>query len=79
MTGNGGAMGMKRGNVGRPSLSWHWAPRVREILKADSGVRTAEILRRLRLQGYPGGKSSFYQLVALCRMGPPSSTESGNC
>lgn len=56
------------GKVGRPSLSWRWAPSVREILRAEPGLHTAEVFRRVRLQGYPGGKSSFYQLVALCRL-----------
>lgn len=58
---------MNRRVVGRPSLAWAWAPQVRDILRVDPGLRTAELYRRMRLQGYPGGKSSFYQLVALCR------------
>jgi hypothetical protein len=63
---------MNRSKVGRPSKAWSWAPRVRELLSIDPTLRTAELLRRLRVQGYPGGKSSFYQLVALCRPRPPA-------
>ncbi len=59
---------MGNGKVGRPSLAWMWAPSVREILRAEPNLKTAEVYRRARLQGYPGGKSSFYQLVALCRL-----------
>ena len=62
---------MRSGRVGRPSLAWNWAPSVREILRAEPQLRTAEVYRRVRLLGYPGGKSSFYQLVALCRLRPP--------
>jgi len=58
---------MSTRKVGRPSLAWSWAPQVREILRVDPALHTAELFRRLRVQGYPGGKSSFYQLVALCR------------
>jgi hypothetical protein len=61
---------MGSGKVGRPSLAWTWATPVREILRAEPHLRTAEVYRRARLQGYPGGKSSFYQLVALCRVQP---------
>jgi hypothetical protein len=61
------------GKVGRPSLSWHWAPSVREILRAEPHLKTAEVYRRVLLQGYPGGKSAFYQLVALCRVAPQGS------
>ena len=62
---------MRNGRVGRPSLSWTWAPSVREILRAEPHLKTAEVYRRAQAQGYPGGKSSFYQLVALCRLRPP--------
>jgi len=51
-----------------PSLAWNWAPVVQDLLQAEPRLKTAEVYRRLRLQGYPGGKSSFYPLVALCRL-----------
>jgi len=63
---------MSSGKVGRPSLAWTWASSVREILRAEPHLKTAEVYRRAQLQGYPGGKSSFYQLVALCRLQPRS-------
>ena len=57
----------EKGKVGRPSLAGSWASRVRELLALDPGLSSAEVLRRLRVLGYPGGKTALYQLVALCR------------
>jgi hypothetical protein len=65
--------------VGRPGLAGLWAQRVREILSSTPDLSTAEILRRLRLQGCPGGKTALYHLVALCRLRGPELKQSGNC
>jgi hypothetical protein len=70
-----GELVMSGGKVGRPSIAWPWSSRVRELLTVDPTLRTAELFRRIRLQGYPGGKSSFYQLVALCRPRPQGDQE----
>jgi hypothetical protein len=61
---------IQNGRVGRPSVALLWAGPVREILATDPGLRTAELLRRIRSLGYAGGKTAFYQLVALCRPRP---------
>jgi hypothetical protein len=61
---------VRSGKVGRPSSVLPWAAPVREILAADPGLCTAEILRRIRSLGYAGGKTALYHLVALCRPHP---------
>jgi transposase len=53
--------------TGRPSTVAAWTEVVQAILDADPGVMTLEILRRLKLQGYTGGKSALYELVASLR------------
>jgi hypothetical protein len=66
---------MGKGKVGRPGLAGAWAFRVRDILKVSPDLRTAEVVRRLRLTGCPVGKTALYQLVALCRIGAPPGTK----
>lgn len=53
--------------VGRPSLAKGFEVRVREILKEEPELPTVEILRRVREQGYRGGKSALYELVRQLR------------
>ncbi len=45
-----------------------YRPQVAQWLRADPGLPSAEILRRVRLAGYSGGKSSLYQFVSRLRM-----------
>jgi len=40
-------------------------------LREDPALTTAEILRRLRLAGYRGGKSALYELVKRLRVPRP--------
>src|SRR5207245_10751054 len=48
---------------GRPSTVAHYAPQVTQWLREDADLSGAEILRRVRLAGYRGGKSALYELV----------------
>jgi transposase len=56
--------------VGRPSVALPFAPHVQEIFKAEPDLPTVEILRRIRLKGYAGGKSALYEIVAALRPRP---------
>lgn len=53
--------------VGRPSVARAFASHVQEIFKTEPTLPTVEILRRVKLQGYTGGKSALYQIVAALR------------
>jgi hypothetical protein len=57
---------------GRPSTVPLYAPQVTQWLREDPGLSGAEILRRVRLAGYRGGKSAFYELVRRLRVGRPA-------
>jgi hypothetical protein len=54
--------------VGRPSTVACYAPQVAQWLSEDPDLSGAEILRRVRLAGYRGGKSALYELVRLLRV-----------
>jgi hypothetical protein len=56
-----------RRDVGRPSKMAQYAPQVAQWLGEDPDLSGAEILRRVRLAGYPGGKSALYELVRQLR------------
>jgi len=58
------------GKVGRPSTAFPFAADVQEIFKTDPDLPTVEVLRRIRLKGYTGGKTALYQLVAALRPRP---------
>jgi len=49
-----------------------YAPPVTQWLRENPEVSGAEILRRVRLAGYRGGKSALYELVKRLRVGPPA-------
>lgn len=61
--------GCERG-VGRPSVVEEWRERVAAVLAAESALPTVEILHRLRVQGYAGGKTALYELVRELRPKP---------
>jgi hypothetical protein len=44
-----------------------YAPEVARWLREDPNLPGVEILRRVRLAGYRGGKSALYELVRLMR------------
>ncbi len=58
--------GASRG-VGRPSVVVQYAPQIAEWLNEQADLSSAEILRRVRLAGYRGGKSALYELVRRVR------------
>ena len=55
--------------VGRPSTVAPYEPLVAQWVCEDPDVSGAEILRRVRLAGYRGGKSALYELVRRLRGG----------
>jgi hypothetical protein len=57
---------------GRPSTVARYAPQVMQWLREDPDLSGAEILRRIRLAGYRGGKSALYELVRRLRVGRPT-------
>lgn len=63
----GGPWARRPRSVGRPSMVAQYAPQVARWLREESRVSSAEILRRVRLDGYCGGKSAFYELVRRLR------------
>jgi hypothetical protein len=57
--------------AGRPSTVELYAPQVAQWLREDPDLPGVEILRRVRLTGYRGGKSALYELVRRLRVGRP--------
>jgi len=60
--------GFARRDVGRPSKIVTYLPQVAQWLREDPHLSSAEILRRLRLAGYLGGKSALYKFVSRLRV-----------
>jgi hypothetical protein len=54
--------------TGRPSTVAPYAPRIAQWLRERPDLPSVEILRRVRLAGYRGGKSALYDLVRQLRM-----------
>jgi len=52
---------------GRPSTVALYEPLVAQWLRQDPDLPGVEILRRVRLAGYRGGKSALYELVRRVR------------
>jgi hypothetical protein len=63
--------GKERGKrrIGRPSTAEPFRALVKKLLGEEPEILSVEILRRARLDGYTGGKSALYELVAAVR--PP--------
>jgi hypothetical protein len=57
--------------AGRPSTVAPFAPQVAQWLREDPYLPGVEILRRVRLAGYRGGKSALYELVGRLRVQRP--------
>ncbi len=53
--------------VGRPPIAVSFEEAARRILSEEGTLPTVEILRRLREQGYDGGKNPVYQMVRRLR------------
>lgn len=56
-----------RRGIGRPSKVEPWREKVLEMLKAEPLMQGLEVLRRVRLDGYEGGKSALYELIGELR------------
>ncbi len=66
-------MGVARDRrLGRPSRTGEFREVVEALLKEDPDLPTVEILHRLKLRGYQGGKSAVYELVKALRGPAPS-------
>jgi hypothetical protein len=57
----------ERRGAGRPSTVVRYAPSIVEWLGVEPELSSADILRRIRLAGYHGGKSALYDLVKRLR------------
>lgn len=57
-------------HIGRPSIVEDFREFVLEILKEKADLPSREILRRVRVAGYGGGKTALYGLVASLRPKP---------
>ena len=60
-----GARGERR--IGRPSKVIDFGPAISELPKEEPKLLSVEILRRMRLKGYTGGKTALYELVRALR------------
>ena len=56
-----------RRGAGRPSPVARYTPSIVEWLREQPELSSADILRRIRLAGYRGGKSALYELVKRLR------------
>jgi hypothetical protein len=56
-----------RRGAGRPSIVARYAPSIVEWLREQPELSSADILRRIQLAGYRGGKSALYELVKRLR------------
>jgi hypothetical protein len=78
MTPGEGQKGMSL-RPGRPSVVAQFAPDIMRWLRGNPDIAGVEILRRVRLAGYRGGKSALYELVRRLRTSAgntsPSSSE----
>jgi len=61
------AAARKQRRIGRPSVAEGCRAKVTEILAAQPDVLTIEVLRRVRLDGYKGGKTALFALVRELR------------
>ena len=57
----------ERRGAGRPSTVVRYAPSIVDWLRVEPELSSADILRRIRLAGYRGGKSALYELVKRLR------------
>lgn len=61
------AMERQDRRVGRPSKAAPYGELVEKILAEEPTLMSLEVLRRVRLAGYVGGKTALYQLIAGLR------------
>ncbi len=58
-----------RRGIGRPSTAEPFRALIQKLLGEEPEILSVEVLRRAKLDGYTGGKSALYELVASLR--PP--------
>jgi transposase len=58
---------VRRRGIGRPAKAEAFRPLVEKLLEEDPHVMSLEILRRAKLDGYDGGKTALYALIAGLR------------
>jgi len=58
----------RRSGIGRQSKLGLYAPWVEQWLREDPDLSSAEILRRVRLAGYRGGKTALYEFARRLRL-----------
>jgi hypothetical protein len=64
---NGNGASRPKGRVGRPPTVAQHSSLVVSWLREDPTLSGAEVVRRIRLGGYTGGKSAIYELVRRLR------------
>jgi hypothetical protein len=69
--------GSEAHDVGRPSKLAQYAPQIAQWLREEPAPSAIEILRRVRLAGYRGGKSALYELVRRVRTRRPDDQPEG--
>ena len=57
----------RRRQIGRPSKAEPFRKFVADLVEKEPDLLSLEVLRRARLDGYKGGKSAFYALIASLR------------
>jgi hypothetical protein len=57
----------RRRRIGRPSKVQRFRLSITEMLAQSPDIKSIEVLRRVRLMGYSGGKTALYALVATLR------------
>ncbi|MBM4119084.1 IS21 family transposase [bacterium] len=57
----------RKRRVGRPSLAAPFRAFVSELVRKEPSLLSVEVLRRTKLQGYPGSKSALYALLREVR------------
>jgi hypothetical protein len=67
VTETGDAGQAKKRGLGRPSTVVDFEQQIQALLEEEPTIRTVEVLRRLRGDGYDGGKSAVYELVSSLR------------
>src|SRR5712691_2792383 len=50
--------------IGRPATAETFRAFIVEVLAREPDLLSVEILRRAKLQGYPGGKTALYDLIS---------------
>ena len=74
MSGVAEAVEVVRSALGRPRTAEPYRAFVVELLTEEPELLSVEVMRRMRLAGYTGGKSALYELIARVRPHPVQAT-----